>query len=285
MARLQESMAPVLDGLGNSIGQIFAPEAKSPPTKSGRTAEKSPSEPFTRTERTWLAHAVSESNKASTIALATVVDARFEVVESDVRQLKGELCEVKKAVGDVDVEELRNAQTETRQLADGTKDELRQAEGRMVKELEQIRDKFEEFEIKRSNEMNEMRELFEKTTTSSRDVASSAAQASAQDPWFQALSSGGKGKGKEPIPKDTKTKNFSTSDEWSGFWILGNLGYDTATDTLIERAKDFLGRIPGFSFGDLVEDIKSFGTRPCSAILIKFKDREDGKNGDPKCLI
>ena len=43
-----------------------------------------------------------------------------------------------------------------------------------------------------------------------------------------------------------------------------------------------MGRIPGFSFGDLVEDIKTFGTRPGSAVLIIFKDREEGEKWRPK---
>ena len=279
MAKLQDSIAPTLDGLGRSIDQLFAPEARSPPTKSGRTVDKSPSEPFNRAERTWLAHTVGEANKASTMALVKAVDARIEVVETDVLQLRGELGEVKKALGDVDVEELRSEQTETKQLAEGTKHELRQAEGRMLKELEQIRDKLEDYDMKHSNEMNEMRELVEKTT---RDKASSGPQASAHDPWFQALASGGKANSKAPSPKDTSNKKFNASSEWSGFWILGNLGYDTATDTLIERAKDVLGKLPSFSFGDLVGDIRTFGTRPGSAVLIKFKDLEEGEKWRPK---
>ena len=284
MAKLQDSMSPVLDGLSKSIGQLFAPEARSPPQKSGRTADKSPTEPFTRVERTWLAHAVGESSEASTLALAKAVDTRIEDIESHVLQLQGEVGDIRTTM-----EGLQGAQTKTRQLAEGTKDELRQAEGRMVKELELVSSKIENMDIKHTNEMNEMRELIDQATT--RNASTSKAQVTpqdpwlqaAQDPWSQAATSKGKGKGKSLDSNDTYPKD--TTDEWSGLWILGNLGYDTATDVLIDRAKEILGKLPGFSHTDLIEDIRSFGTRPGSSVLIKFKDRAEGEKWRPKLFL
>ena len=155
----------------------------------------------------------------------------------------------------------------------------------MVKQLEQISSKFEDHEIKHSNEMNEMRESIDKAKSSNESTANY--QSSVQDPWFQAALAKGKGKGKvrDDTPVDTNARNTATSDEWSGLWILGNLGFDTATDLLIERAKEILGKLPGFSISDLVEDISTFGSRPGSLVIIKFKVQEEGDKWRPKIFL
>ena len=252
----------MLDGVGKSISQIFAPEAKSPASKASRTENARSSspgnaEPFSRPERNWLAGAVNECNRASTLALATAVDTRFQAVEEGVEQLK----------------QTTEKQSETIDVL--TKD-FEQLKLKESEQSEKFNTRLEDIDMKHSNDINEIRELIEKAE--SKRSSSSSGPSSAQDPWFQAAYSNGKGKGKLNSGTNINISTPTAKEEWSGVWVLGNLGYDTEPATLLQRGRELLSNLPGFSIADLVKDIRPNGTRQSSCVLVEFNQQNEGEN-------
>ena len=273
----QQSLGPVLDGVGKSITQIFAPEAKSPVhkacrTDSARSTSPQSAQPFSNPERQWLASAVNECNRASTLALATAVDTRFQVVEAGIEEVKAISVQQSKTL-----EEMKAmSEQQSKTLESLTKDlgnlHLKQSE-----QSSKVDSKIEDLDIKHSNQMNELREKIDQTP--SKPETNPSAHGSGQDPWFQAAFGNGKSKGKGVPGTNTPVK---AKEEWSGLWVLGNLGFDTDPETLVERARAILSKLQGFNIEDLVQDIRTQGKRPGSMVLVEFKQQSEGDNWESK---
>lgn len=217
VVRWQQSLGPVLDNVGKSISQIFAPESKSPSRKAGRLDESRASspmdgQPFSRPQCQWLAGAVNDANRASTMALATAVDSRFQAVETE--------------------QERQNQTLQT-----------------LVKDFADLKVTVEDNDIKHSNVSSQMRHDHD-TARASGAASSSSGQ---PDPWQAYINSKGQGKGVK----------HELSDEWSGLWILGNLGYDMDRDTLLTRGREIFNSLVDMNFQAEVKDMR---TKPRSKL-------------------
>ena len=203
-------------GFLNNIGDRVASAANSfwasqrreedvSPAKSAKRGPRteSPAEPvFNTTQVAFIEKAVTGVAKASTAAIAEVVYTEIEAVKAVVTEHDHRLGS------------LEEQTTEIKSSVD------------------QLGDKLENLDIARNNDTNELRELISKIEETNRSSSSGTAQV--PDPWFDAAF-GRTGKG-GPKGKAGKADVSSTGDEWSGLWVLGNLGYDTPTSELLSRA-------------------------------------------------
>ena len=129
-----------------------------------------------------------------------------------------------------------------------------------------MREKIEDLEIKHTNSLNELSEKVKSPGPSG---------SSAADPWHSYLSRAGKGVGKGV----GSSEGLETSDgQWSGLWILGNLGFDTEPSELLQRARATLSTLEGFVVADQVKDIRTTLPGPGSQVIVEFITFEENSS-------